>query len=98
MGTKPTYNYEVEMIFLSALDPALQGVLKQGSPEVEHLSPQRIDFERQCSLGCVSRGLRHLVITMCMSFLNREFPQMSVCTIRDIWTPELSLAAFCYWG
>lgn len=30
LGTKPTYNYEVEMIFLSALDPALQGVLEAG--------------------------------------------------------------------
>jgi len=30
LGAKPTYDCEMEMIFLSALDPALQGVLEAG--------------------------------------------------------------------
>lgn len=45
-----------------------RGFWKQGSQDVEHLHPQELDLERQCSLGCVSGGLGHLVITLCMSF------------------------------
>lgn len=84
MGAKPTYDYEVEMVLLSALDPALQGVLEAGlsgcgTSQSPGTGLGKVVFIRMCKWWLVAPCHHCLHV-----ILNIKLPQMSVCTKRGI--------------